>query len=574
MADNLKIIRLHNILYEYLNALHQEDASFLFRMRRRDKDKRLQKGYCFSGNSHYLETSFWDFQTPKSQSPILRLVYHFDTEKWFLELIAQENELRFGYFNKMSNIIGGFDLKSKDSWSKELSDEGDFVKTIHTFVAQEKPRIDIYLKNNPAPNVVDFIRVEDFKNDKEKIDKNRILVHFTDFYTQISDLISDYTAWKKGVQTALPFALSEIHIENFQGIQKGMIQNLPLDAQWIFLTGENGFGKTSFLRAIAKVLVPDEEEVYKLKKEQILFAKGYKKGNPTLFQATMNRSESDFKIATYGVSRFLFNDVNQEDSDKSKLKTYSLFHDNGQLINIERVLLVADQAKEKQKERGIQPTTFDQLRSLFLKIIPQLADIKVEYIENEPITNSYQVRYYEKGENNAIYDPVKINDLAAGYRSILTMIGDMVVRLSENLKNSVDDLEGIVLIDEIDAHLHPKYQYELPNLLSSAFPKVQFIVSTHSPIPLLGAKSNRSVVLRVHRSKALGITAERLDDTIPIHRLNPNALLTSPIFDFQHLFSEDTAVADILPVDDYQEVERMNVIQKRLQRLRETGLIQ
>jgi predicted ATP-binding protein involved in virulence len=69
------------------------------------------------------------------------------------------------------------------------------------------------------------------------------------------------------------------------------------------------------------------------------------------------------------------------------------------------------------------------------------------------------------------------------------MIGDMMLCLFEQQIEVVDpaELAGIVLIDEIDIHLHPKWQKRVPEILHENFPKVQFIVSTHSPIPLLGA---------------------------------------------------------------------------------------
>jgi len=86
------------------------------------------------------------------------------------------------------------------------------------------------------------------------------------------------------------------------------------------------------------------------------------------------------------------------------------------------------------------------------------------------------------------------------------------------------------LIDELDLHLHPKWQRKLPKLLSNVFPNIQFIASTHSVIPFLGAPEN-SVFLKVNRSQAQGITIERID--IDISNLLPNSLLTSPLFDLE-----------------------------------------
>jgi predicted ATP-binding protein involved in virulence len=362
----------------------------------------------------------------------------------------------------------------------------------------------------------------------------------------------------------MPFALKSIQIEHFQGITNLNIRNIPLDAQWIFLTGENSFGKTSLLRAIARVLAGDEENNHL--KESIILAEGVFKKLPVQYQAIPKELNSyQVPLATYGAARFLMNGVHQQAEERNDKKTYSLFNDDARLINIERVLIDAYHVRgREQVKKGAN--TFDKLKSIFLKVIPKLADITVEYFEKERVVNQLQIRYHEKNDAGGTFSPVKLNDLAAGYRSILTMIGDMVMRLSENTNNSLDNLQGIVLIDEMDAHLHPKYQYDLPKLLSEAFPKVQFIVSTHSPIPILGVVNHhRAVVLTVNRTQEAGITAERLDDHIEIERLSANALLTSDIFGFKTIFARGATPATIEPFDDYKDIKAMNEMEKLLQ---------
>lgn len=112
------------------------------------------------------------------------------------------------------------------------------------------------------------------------------------------------------------------------------------------------------------------------------------------------------------------------------------------------------------------------------------------------------------------------------------MIGDMLIRFYKQQPEIIEpkDFTGIVIIDELDLHFHPKWQRKLPILLSSIFPKIQFIASTHSVIPFLGAPKN-SVFLKVKRNKATGIKLERID--IEIKNLLPNSILTSPIFDLE-----------------------------------------
>ncbi len=125
-----------------------------------------------------------------------------------------------------------------------------------------------------------------------------------------------------------------------------------------------------------------------------------------------------------------------------------------------------------------------------------------------------------------------------------------MIRLSKT-QPKIDDfseLAGIVIIDEFDLHLHPKWQKMLVEKLTTLFPHIQFIVSTHSPIPLLGAPKN-SIVIKVDRDKEHGITAEKLD--IDFTTLTPNSILTSPIFGFENLVSVSKSEDKNLNTEDY-----------------------
>ncbi|MFH0728220.1 MAG: AAA family ATPase [Pseudomonadota bacterium] len=79
--------------------------------------------------------------------------------------------------------------------------------------------------------------------------------------------------------------------------------------------------------------------------------------------------------------------------------------------------------------------------------------------------------------------------LSDGYRSVLALSGDLVWRLIQAFPNSEDPLkeEGVVLIDELDIHLHPIWQRDIALWLRQQFPKLHFIVATHSPLIAAGA---------------------------------------------------------------------------------------
>jgi len=78
---------------------------------------------------------------------------------------------------------------------------------------------------------------------------------------------------------------------------------------------------------------------------------------------------------------------------------------------------------------------------------------------------------------------VNISQLSQGQKSLVALTGDLALRLvtlNPNLENSLSG-HGIVIIDEIELHLHPKWQQQIMLGLQETFPNIQFIVTTHSP---------------------------------------------------------------------------------------------
>lgn len=89
---------------------------------------------------------------------------------------------------------------------------------------------------------------------------------------------------------------------------------------------------------------------------------------------------------------------------------------------------------------------------------------------------------------NVAGNRVPMQNLSDGFRSVLALSGDLMWRLLEAFPNSGMPLEepGVVLIDELDIHLHPIWQREIPSILQKIFPNLQFIVATHSPLIAAG----------------------------------------------------------------------------------------
>jgi AAA15 family ATPase/GTPase len=91
-----------------------------------------------------------------------------------------------------------------------------------------------------------------------------------------------------------------------------------------------------------------------------------------------------------------------------------------------------------------------------------------------------QMKFFIEEPNK---NPFSFDELASGYAAILDIITDLMMRMEKKVGNTYD-MPGFVLIDEVDAHLHLSLQKNILPTLTSLFPNVQFIVTTHSPFVL------------------------------------------------------------------------------------------
>lgn len=157
---------------------------------------------------------------------------------------------------------------------------------------------------------------------------------------------------------------------------------------------------------------------------------------------------------------------NQEDIENEKLReAYSLFNDGSR--------------------NGFHPDkTLETVRRAIRKFMPAFDDIRVT-------RNPLQMRIKKNGFS------LNVSQLSDGEKIYIALVGDLCRRLT--LANPVleDPLlgEGIVLIDELDLHLHPQWQTEITTRLCETFPNVQFIVTTHSPLVITNVQSSQLRIL-------------------------------------------------------------------------------
>ena len=108
-----------------------------------------------------------------------------------------------------------------------------------------------------------------------------------------------------------------------------------------------------------------------------------------------------------------------------------------------------------------------------------------------------------------------IFSLSSGELALLCLFGE-ILRQADTLKNNIElgDIKGIVLIDEVEKHLHIKLQYEILPRLFKLFPKVQFIVSSHSPFFNMGLADSLHGKSRIYDLDNKGLAAEPCNNQV------------------------------------------------------------
>lgn len=165
----------------------------------------------------------------------------------------------------------------------------------------------------------------------------------------------------------------------------------------------------------------------------------------------------------------------------------SQFIEDEGLATLENWLLYLDYQEAKQSKNDsirLKDISVDAINALLPKTV-----------RFDSIDDDGRILFDVNGEK------VPTFGLSDGYRSVLALAGDLVWRLISSFPNLDQPLNacGVVLIDELDIHLHPVWQRDIAGWLRSKFPNIQFIVATHSPIVAAGAGSD-ALTLKVERN--------------------------------------------------------------------------
>ena len=299
------------------------------------------------------------------------------------------------------------------------------------------------------------------------------------------------------------------HLENI---------SIPLDIEkrkHLILTGKNGSGKTSVLEAMVRYIqnflrrsVPLEEakRLYSYYLEQIEKMNSLEDSEQNRQQIYENKrnlniwenelksltseiiltSTSDIRLKEkYEQGNFIFAyyraqrefQVEQyKNIEKVELQNkYNIVENPGAKLTKYLVDLKATQAFTKDVEKAEK---IDRWFKRFENILKTI--FEDEHLELKFNDETFQFSIHESGR-----EPFDFNTMSSGYAAVLDIINDLIIRMeAQSGLRTEFDMEGIVLVDEIETHLHLELQKKILPVLTKLFPNIQFIITTHSPFIL------------------------------------------------------------------------------------------
>lgn len=330
------------------------------------------------------------------------------------------------------------------------------------------------------------------------------------------------------------FSIKSIFIENFKSIEQLSLSIPPIDEvnqreSWLLLLGDNGIGKSSILQAVALALA-GERQLDKLELDVMDFLrKGSSEGRIVVeshehdasvelafdkngFRTTLR--EAPTFILAYGSTRLLPKGVIKPDPEKEPyVNIRNLFDYTVSLESPSKWLSSIDQNEFNER---VAPVFFD--------ILSLRTNDKVSLINGS-------IHITQHGDQH------ELEDNSDGYKTIVAMTADIMQTISLD-KANYHNSQGIVFIDEIGNHLHPRWRMKIVSAIRRAFPKLQFIVSTHEPLCLRGLSYGEVVVLVRDENNAVRALDKQI---LPDHSLmRIEQLLTSDLFGLISVMDEET----------------------------------
>lgn len=346
---------------------------------------------------------------------------------------------------------------------------------------------------------------------------------YNNFHKAMGVTQKQFKAWLEG-KTFDAHYINKISITNFFSIKR---INLDFNSsKEVYFLGENGDGKSLLLMALYLafngnyiISKTNQEETGKavdlMRKNKDMILRGLDE-----FDREYNIQQANYieNIYAYGTHRGRYSsDTPEEYGFMSLFDFNKTLNDPITWLKNQKLLELENLNNPATKERKNTSFYFvtEELENMFYELLERNVKVEVEGTDVFFIEKDYKLSFEQ---------------LSEGYRSIIIFVSDLLFRLSSKIGNDKDvkSSKGVVFVDEIDLHLHPKWQRVIINRLRLLFPNIQFFFTTHSPTIIQGA-SEDAIVYRIYKENGETKASEpylRKD----LNHLMINTLLTSPLF--------------------------------------------
>ena len=239
----------------------------------------------------------------------------------------------------------------------------------------------------------------------------------------------------------------------------------------------------------------------------------------------------------------------------------SLFEVEASLHDAEALLNLLEFASLKKNERATK--RLDSLKNMLAEVLPNVSHADDIEVLGPPISSSS--RHATGVRVTTPYGKVPLGQLSLGYQTVIAWTVDIAWRLLDRYPDSPNPLQepAIVIVDEIDLHLHPHWQRNLRDHLTGHFPKVQFIATAHSPLMAQSSLGTNLAVLRKFDDHA-----QILNDPAVIGTWRLDQVITSDLFGLASARPPDVEKSlnrrrqlveqEVLSDEECQELERLD----------------
>ncbi len=310
-----------------------------------------------------------------------------------------------------------------------------------------------------------------------------------------------------------PLTVARLRVDRlrvFDHIDLDLTSGDPDAGQWTLLLGDNAVGKTTLLRAIALACIEKQTGSALLELTGITAPFVRHRANKASVNLWTSAGETRCSIApnttserlnregpalpgsifAYGCQRGTAFGGPMRDVELRPIDNVgTLFDDNAHLIHAETWLQETSLAA--MKGRGAHAAFYDAIRSTLIAVLPGVKSLDFDdsaqlWLDGPKIGRS------------------PLAAMSDGYVTTVGWIVDLIARWAELGRrlgveldgDFCDRMTGLVLIDEIDLHLHPLWQTEIVSMLRRQLPKMSFVATTHNPLTLVGARPGEIHVLR------------------------------------------------------------------------------